>query len=126
MLIPLLLVFTIYMLAADENHASVACNTQRETSTHTIQIASTGVEARDALHTMMTTVERQRRLNWRSAVIGALLLFLLREIDTDAVTFCLWSIVIVACLQNFRAYHMEEELTSVLKVYLQHASQYKQ
>ena len=68
----------------------------------------------------MNVVERTRRVTWRFGVLGALctsmMLLAMGVVNTSNwihVTLASW-IVITSCM-NFRAYHVEDELTNALK-----------
>ena len=71
----------------------------------------------------LKTVERVRRVTWRWGIMGALVLSLLlvamRAVQPDHwlhVAVPAW-VVITSCL-NFRAYHVEDEGTLIMKAYL--------
>ena len=69
---------------------------------------------------MMTQVERVRRVTWRMGVLGALVLgatlVAMRVIPLDNfVSACVPAWIVVTSVLNFRAYHVEDEATHVLR-----------
>lgn len=67
---------------------------------------------------MSEHVERARRQNWHSALLGALILCIPVYHKVDIITFAVVATIVVASLQNYRAYHLEDELFLVLQKYL--------
>lgn len=69
---------------------------------------------------MVTQVERVRRVTWRMGVLGALVLaatlVAMRVIDMDRfVSAAVPAWIVVTSVLNFRAYHVEDEGTQVLR-----------
>lgn len=70
-----------------------------------------------------TQVERVRRVTWRLGIVGAgllaALLCAMRVVSIEkwtSVVVASW--VVVTCVLNFRAYHVEDEGTTVLRTKL--------
>ena len=110
MLKTLVVLGCIYMLAAKENGASIDSREMKEKTLQDLSSNSVGK--------MIHFIERQRRVNWRSAALGAILVGIAAQ-HMDVVTLAVLSAVIIASLQNFRAYHIEDELTTVLNEFFQ-------
>jgi hypothetical protein len=75
---------------------------------------------RGAMLDMVTQVERVRRVTWRMGVLGALVLsatlVAMRVIPLDAfVSAAVPSWIVVTSVLNFRAYHLEDEATQVVR-----------
>jgi hypothetical protein len=69
---------------------------------------------------MVTQVERVRRVTWRMGILGALVLsatlVAMRVIDVDAfVSAAVPAWIVVTSVLNFRAYHLEDEATQVVR-----------
>ena len=69
---------------------------------------------------MVTQVERVRRVTWRMGVLGALVLsatlVAMRVIPLDAfVSAAVPAWIVVTSVLNFRAYHLEDEGTQVVR-----------
>lgn len=75
---------------------------------------------RASVFEMVTQVERVRRVTWRMGVLGALLLsatlVAMRVISLDSfVSAAVPAWIVVTSVLNFRAYHLEDEGTQVLR-----------
>lgn len=78
----------------------------------------------DDLRRMSETVERVRRVTWRMGVLGALILSAMLVLtgvipvrDIPKAGLPAW--IVLTSVLNFRAYHVEDEGTAVLKAFFQ-------
>jgi hypothetical protein len=69
----------------------------------------------DALH-VLQTVSRQRRITSSSGFLGASLLLIPFVLEFDAISFFLFAYVIISSLQNFRAFHVEDQFSLLFNV----------
>jgi len=78
------------------------------------------LSGRGSMLDMVTQVERVRRVTWRMGILGALVLsatlVAMRVIDVDAfVSAAVPAWIVVTSVLNFRAYHLEDEATQVVR-----------